>query len=517
MNRLFPAVAAILLSAMPLFPQTPSSDLSIAIDAPAETATGSRIDIVVTASNKGPAEAPTPTVHLASGQLLFTSLEAPGWQCSFPWDSVAMCWKENMEVGSETLRFRALTRNTAGPAMLGVVLSAAVNDSNSSNNRIDHNFMLNAAAASSDLQIVAAPQVVPATPGRVPISLPIRNAGPDASGKVHLFALWSGTQTVAGVSAGWSCDIVNQKIHCTTASIAAGQTSDLRFTLDEVPSPTQLHLGLSLLAEQTTDPNVMNNQAGVAVTIGVPADFARVLLPVVTPEIAGAYGSRWVTEFSVFADTEASVAIFPEGVGDCRITCPPIPPFGDFLPRRRTHRPRLDIYPQQPNPGYLLYFERKYEPALAFQLRVRDLSRELSTWGTEIPVVHEDKFLSGRTELLDIPARSGFRQFLRIYDPFARGGSVIVRLFGVSPNGETLVGERTVALEVPPDNDKASPLALPVRPAYAQLLLADVFPNISAFQTVRVEVEPQGEALRYWAFVSVTNNDTQHVTTVTPQ
>lgn len=35
--------------------------------------------------------------------------------------------------------------------------------------------------------------------------------------------------------------------------------------------------------------------------------------------------------------------------------------------------------------------------------------------------------------------------------------------------------------------------------------------------TVRAEIEPLTEGLRYWAFVSVTNNETQHVTTITPQ
>lgn len=34
---------------------------------------------------------------------------------------------------------------------------------------------------------------------------------------------------------------------------------------------------------------------------------------------------------------------------------------------------------------------------------------------------------------------------------------------------------------------------------------------------VRVEVEPLGEGARFWAFVSVTNNETQHVTLITPQ
>ena len=36
-------------------------------------------------------------------------------------------------------------------------------------------------------------------------------------------------------------------------------------------------------------------------------------------------------------------------------------------------------------------------------------------------------------------------------------------------------------------------------------------------ETVRVRLEPVEPGMRYWAFATVTNNETQHVTTITPQ
>jgi hypothetical protein len=59
---------------------------------------------------------------------------------------------------------------------------------------------------------------------------------------------------------------------------------------------------------------------------------------------------------------------------------------------------------------------------------------------------------------------------------------------------------------------------LPFVPGFAQLpSLTEQFPQLVAAPLVRITVEPLTEDLRFWAFVSVTNSETQHVTLVTPQ
>jgi hypothetical protein len=58
-----------------------------------------------------------------------------------------------------------------------------------------------------------------------------------------------------------------------------------------------------------------------------------------------------------------------------------------------------------------------------------------------------------------------------------------------------------------------------VHPGYAEYTgLNDLLRlEIPLPPNVRIDVEPLTAGSRYWAFVSITNNDTQRVTTVTPQ
>ena len=55
---------------------------------------------------------------------------------------------------------------------------------------------------------------------------------------------------------------------------------------------------------------------------------------------------------------------------------------------------------------------------------------------------------------------------------------------------------------------------LPVTPGYANF--ADALPQLQGHTRVSVEIMPLAQDLRVWAFISITNNETQHVTTVTP-
>lgn len=106
-----------------------------------------------------------------------------------------------------------------------------------------------------------------------------------------------------------------------------------------------------------------------------------------------------------------------------------------------------------------------------------------------------------------MPTDSRFRQILRIYgfDP-ARPGLVEVRFFA---EDATLIATKQVALtNVHQD---------PRFPTYGEIAwLTGELPEIAAEDRVRIEIVPLTPGLRLWAFVSVTNNETQHVTVVTP-
>jgi hypothetical protein len=55
-------------------------------------------------------------------------------------------------------------------------------------------------------------------------------------------------------------------------------------------------------------------------------------------------------------------------------------------------------------------------------------------------------------------------------------------------------------------------------PSFAMIPdLERAFPEIAQLDRARLEIAEPGTPFRFWAFVSITNNTTQHVTLVTPQ
>jgi hypothetical protein len=245
--------------------------------------------------------------------------------------------------------------------------------------------------------------------------------------------------------------------------------------------------------------------------------YTRVLVPVVigTPT-PGALGSMWTTEFVITNSAPASVSVFPLFLGG--VTCDACT--GSVLSPNSTARPfiQTDV---PGNRGTFLYVDRGLVTQVAMSLRVRDLSRALETYGTSIPVVQEDRFVARTLTINDIPATSEFRQTLRIYGLDTGDATpVIVRLFGRrpassdNPFGETvdvLLGERMFILSTVP-----SPSTYPTRPAFLEIGGLDPLGGAQGYPTTRIDVIPASEGKRLWAFVSVTNNTTQHVTALEP-
>lgn len=232
-------------------------------------------------------------------------------------------------------------------------------------------------------------------------------------------------------------------------------------------------------------------------------DFERILLPVALPsEVPGAFGSRWVTHLIARNDTDAAVIITPSPAG-CAITVCPT----REVSARTTVIP--EFAPAFPHPGAFLFVSRPGSDHVTFNLRVQDVSREALTWGTEIPVVRQQDVHTDRLTLLDVPTDTRFRSALRIYDFDGSSGSVVlVRVFDLS--GADVLAETTLQLNSP------GGISDPSVPGFAQVLsLSDTFPQ-TINRRLRIEITPQTAGLRFWAFVSVTNDETQHVTLITP-
>jgi hypothetical protein len=145
-------------------------------------------------------------------------------------------------------------------------------------------------------------------------------------------------------------------------------------------------------------------------------------------------------------------------------------------------------------------------PDLAIYVRVFDISRPDTNRGTQIPVVLETAASRQHIQLLSVAIAPPFRSMLRIYD-FDPDSShaVLVRILLPSSDHDLLLDTRSIPLRPPAD-----PITYP---GYAELDLSYLADRA---QEVRVEIAPATDELRFWAFVSTTNNQTQHVTLITP-
>jgi hypothetical protein len=172
--------------------------------------------------------------------------------------------------------------------------------------------------------------------------------------------------------------------------------------------------------------------------------------------------------------------------------------------------PRLS---ESANPGVFIYVDKEHAATISFALRLREWSQPADF--VELPIVRERDFFSTTTQLLEVPTSNATRVHLRLYgssSPNGRG-DVIVRIFSAD---NTKLFEQPLSLT--PAGGLAAipgPTAFSENPAYAEL--PNLTANFAGRGNVRVEIEPVTAGLRYWSFISVTNNATQRVSLITPQ
>lgn len=221
--------------------------------------------------------------------------------------------------------------------------------------------------------------------------------------------------------------------------------------------------------------------------------FRRVLLPIAfSGEVPGAHGSRWVSELNgrVFYPGQLEVTRTPFSV-------PPTQFEGPF---------RFTDFPAGNNRGAFVYVPEG--TFMAMNLRVRDVSRDGENFGTEVPIVTAEETASvNAMDLLDIPIGPKYRQTLRMYNFEGRRKTQFGVRIMARDGKENLVFNH---YETPEEGLEE----FPQFPGYIELNLADLLP---AGYVGRVDVSVSHTlGARVWSMVSVTNNDTQLVTLVTP-
>ena len=257
---------------------------------------------------------------------------------------------------------------------------------------------------------------------------------------------------------------------------------------------------------------------GTGNLLSQPAETEHVLVPVLPATVRGAFGSEWVTTLAVANVSPTPALVFPYGgSGPCTvIICGQpnaIPPAASIVIR--------SMLPSSEVTGGFLDIPRGRASDLAFTLRVLDTSRGFETWGVVIPIVRFDALFAKRFDLGDIPVGGHFRTLLRLYDvTAATKGSVRVRVYQVNPSQgdpwgapyqpDVLLTDFTPSFATPISGGGAANY-----PGYFELSLESL-PEVVRAQRVRVEIEPLDGRQDYWGFVSVTDNNTQHVTVITP-
>ncbi|HUF19072.1 MAG TPA: hypothetical protein VMS12_13585 [Thermoanaerobaculia bacterium] len=243
-------------------------------------------------------------------------------------------------------------------------------------------------------------------------------------------------------------------------------------------------------------------------------DYELVLLPLNVKNIPGAHGSVWTSVFTIFNAGTSAAKYYPEGI-TCPFTClPPNTLIGEIAPLR-TLRPDTNFGPPQRGPGALFYLERTTADQIGVSLRSQDLSRQSETFGTEIPVVRENELKNGELYLSTAPPLAGFRQMLRIYEvDRPPSAEFFVQFF--NHDGE-VVNELVVSTRWP--EEEAIPAGFYSSPGYAEVPGLELLlpPDQMGGRGASVIIRPMTEGVRYWGFVSVTHDQTQHVTILTPQ
>jgi hypothetical protein len=255
--------------------------------------------------------------------------------------------------------------------------------------------------------------------------------------------------------------------------------------------------------------------------MAAPGDrFERFLFPVVLVDHPGAFGTIWNTEYTVRNEGDVAVEIF---TSECMFRCDMsrcifVACFRrEATPARSTFPNLYDLTRNEAghvgNPGTLLYVEALHAHNVFASLRLVESTGRANEHGVEIPVVRESELYETFLLLPHVPMPSSARTHLRLYVVESPTGAAKLRVRTYAAEGEDVLFERTVewrAGGVPRKGDYDENV-----PGYS---FVDLSAELSdSPEAVRVRVDSLTEGGKFWAMASVTSNQSQQVTLVTPQ
>jgi hypothetical protein len=226
-----------------------------------------------------------------------------------------------------------------------------------------------------------------------------------------------------------------------------------------------------------------------AAVIRNPAFYERVLFPVFWSG-AGRFGSQWQSEATLHNGNEVPIE-------------PADPSIFTNLAIGTTAVATADS--SRPN-GLVEVLPRQTDAAVDFGLNVRDLSRDATDLGTQIPVIRESQLFARPFSIANVPNDPRYRVTLRVYD---LDGPSTFGLHVFSGTTEVLPSSIVLGADAALKNGGAAVIGD---------FLAQ-YPQLAGKGSLRIEIDPliRSGARAAWGFVSITNNDTQQVTVISPQ
>jgi len=243
-----------------------------------------------------------------------------------------------------------------------------------------------------------------------------------------------------------------------------------------------------------------------------------VLIPIVAKDVPGAYGSLWSPHLWVRNGGDQTLS-FESDLYDVVFDCVGIPclqPAPISPGESREIFPDTTLFGVQFTPNRLLYLRRELSDKVQFELRVQDSSRALSTWGTEIPVVRESDQLIGSAVFLVVPIKEHFRQSLRVYSavrPTPACEVVDIQVFQMESGATLVTFPATLTDETGTGCEPPSlfPNSVEIHN------LQDMLQGKPHGGLVGIVVTPRTPSLGFWAMITVTNDETQHITLISPR
>jgi hypothetical protein len=233
-------------------------------------------------------------------------------------------------------------------------------------------------------------------------------------------------------------------------------------------------------------------------------ELERILVPVAASG-PGPNAARFETEILVTNAGDETVPVSGDATDERSLQSPPPP---RFVEPQTTYALTDLLFGAAAHTGAFIYVPARLARDVITKVRVHDTSRDAAAYGVEIPVVSDLDF-AATVRLAGIPTDARFRSTLRVYAYDSRNfGPVTLRVRDAADG--TLLATVPMALNAPVGEEY-------LFPASAQISLDPIIAPLRSHPRLRIDIADSDAVRPIWAFVSITNNQTQEITLVTPQ